>query len=131
MLSDHEGSDIEAQGGCQSGGQEWREGGAGCSCCSWVHASWLCAPVVLGELWRWHGGHSSVFFVAVICAMIEFIICACVGGSGGVLWCCQQWCQLMWVTSEVEALLKIVHLPYYYNPVQTKIINSHLTKLIW
>jgi len=34
-------------------------------------------------------------------------------------------------TSEAEALLKIVHLPYYYNLVQTKIINSHLTKLIW
>jgi len=34
-------------------------------------------------------------------------------------------------SSEVEAPLKIVQLPYYFNPTSTKIINSQLTNLVW
>jgi len=33
--------------------------------------------------------------------------------------------------SEAEAPLKIVQLPYYFNPTSTKIINSQLTNLVW
>jgi len=33
--------------------------------------------------------------------------------------------------SEVEALLRIVQLPYYFNLTSTKIINSQFTNLIW
>jgi len=34
-------------------------------------------------------------------------------------------------TSEAVAPLKIVQLPYYFNPTSTKIINSQLTNLVW
>jgi len=77
-------SNIEVQGGCQSRGQEGREGVVGCSCCGWLQASLWYAPVLLGELQRWHG-IVSVFFVSVICTMVIWIICACFEAVGGVV----------------------------------------------